>query len=74
MEEDVVVSVAPMLQRVADWPQSLTSEFSEDELASIRLHARSGRPAGSADFLDQLQGLTGRKLTKGKPGRKSCIK
>ena len=74
MEDDAVVSVDPMLQRVAHWSQYIAREASKGELASIRLHGRTGRPAGSEEFLAQLQSLTGRDLAKGKPGPKASIK
>lgn len=72
-EDDAVVSVAPTLQRVADWEQYLANEISEGEFERIRKHARSGRPAGDSGFLIQLQALTGRDLGRGKPGPKSTI-
>ena len=73
-EDDAVVSVAPMLQRVADWKVYLSQALNDNELERIRAHGRSGRPAGDGGFVEQLQLLTGKELIRRKPGPKRCIK
>ena len=72
--DDAVVSVTPMLQRVSEWSNYLSQGSSEAELEGIRSHGRSGRPAGADNFLKHLQTLTGKRLEKEKPGRRSSIK
>jgi len=72
-EDDAVVSVTPMLQRVSDWPGYLSQALNESELERLRAHGRSGRPAGDDGFVEQLQLLTGKQLIKRKPGPKRCI-
>ncbi|MEP0202222.1 MAG: hypothetical protein ABJ084_15980 [Halioglobus sp.] len=57
-EDDAVVSVAPMLQRVTDWNRYLLQTLNESELEGIRAHGLSGRPAGDEGFVDKLQLLT----------------
>ena len=72
--DDAVVSVQPMLDRVADWQSYLSTSASDEEAGSIRTCASTGRPAGDEAFVDQLEALTGRKLKKRAPGRKPGIK
>jgi len=70
-KDDALVNVNPMLQRIGDWPKYLQTSDSDSQLATIRKHAKTGRPIGSKDFLSGLEQLTGRSLSKGKPGPKS---
>ena len=72
-EDDAVVSVAPMLQRISDWTGYLSQSQNNNELERIRAHGRSGRPAGDEGFVKHLQLLTGKELIKRKPGPKRCI-
>jgi putative transposase len=60
-----------MLGRISDWASYLKTQGSEQHLDEIRKHARTGRPIGNGDFLKRLEQLTGRRLEKGKPGRKT---
>ena len=69
-EGDGVVSVKPMLDRVADWHGYLAESSDEGMKETIRGHGRTGRPAGSEAFLNHLEALSGRQLTPQKPGRK----
>ena len=72
--DDGVVAVQPMLRRVANWSSYLLDDVNEDDLAKMRKHGSTGRPAGSDQFLDRLQTLTDRSVMRGKPGPKVCIK
>ncbi|MEH6585236.1 MAG: transposase [Halioglobus sp.] len=72
-EDDAVVSVAPMLQRVSDWTAYLSQTQNNDELERIRAHGRSGRPAGDDGFVEHLQFLTGKALIRRKSGPKHRI-
>ena len=67
--DNAVVSVQPMLERVADWGRYLSEAASDEESDIIRRCASTGRPAGDELFVQQLEGLTGRELKKRKPGR-----
>jgi putative transposase len=69
--DDRLVSVAPMLERVSDWREYLAAPELESNLVSIRKHARTGRPLGSEDFLQEIELITGRSLRNKKPGRRS---
>ena len=69
-QDDSVVSVRPLLDRVPDWPVLLASGLSEDERAALRRGERTGRPLGSATFLQALEERLGRPLARRKPGPK----
>ena len=67
--DDALVKVAPLLAIVADWRALLDSALAEEELRDFREHGRTGRPLGSAPFLDRLESLVGRVLRARKGGR-----
>ncbi|MFQ6006854.1 MAG: transposase [Woeseia sp.] len=68
--DDIVVIVEPMLRRVADWSRYLLTEDEGVSRDKIRLHSRTGRPAGSKSFIEHLESITGRRLKKKRPGPK----
>ena len=63
------VTVEPMLQQVSNWPAYVGEEL-QVENTQIRIHGRTGRPAGSHEFINKLETLTGKELKKKKPGPK----
>ena len=67
-EDDLLVRVEPMLQRVKNWDAYLDEDVPESVLKLIRQHGRTGRPVGSEDFVRALERKTGRSLRKRKPG------
>ena len=67
-EDDLLVRVEPMLQRVENWDAYLNEDIPESVLKRIRQHGRTGRPVGSEDFIRTLERKTGRSLRKRKPG------
>jgi len=68
-QDDALVTVAPMLERVADWRQYLGSaELGTDMSDVLSKHARTGRPLGSKGFVAKLERLTGRLLAPRRPG------
>ncbi len=67
--DDKVVKVRPLLDRVADWQAFLDASVDQDTLAALRRHGRTGRPLGSASWLEQLEASTGRRLAPAPPGR-----
>lgn len=69
--DDLLVTVRPMLDRIADWTHYLQADAGSSELDAIRQHARTGRPLGGNAFVRHLEKLTGRRLRKGRPGRRS---
>lgn len=66
-QDDDVVTVGPLLERYEAWADYLGQvEVTEEE--HLRSHERTGRPLGDAEFVARLEGLTGRRLAKRKPG------
>ena len=70
-EDDTLVSVSPMLDRVSDWREYLGSDENIDMQQRIREYTRTGRPGGTNFFLNKLERQTRRTLRKGKPGPRS---
>lgn len=68
--DDKVVTVRPMLERVRSWNDYLFLEQEGVELVNISQRSRTGRPAGSIGFIENLEQITGRCLKKKKPGPK----
>jgi putative transposase len=58
-----------MLATVGDWRGFLNSAIREEELQDLRDHGRTGRPLGSATFLERLEVMVGRILRPQKGGR-----
>jgi len=67
---DQLVTVAPLLKIVDDWRLFLSGTLEEEQLKSIRMHERTGRPLGGEQFFTQLESTCGRYLKRGKPGPK----
>ena len=69
-QDDRLVKVRPMLDRVSDWSAYLSDERIEEH-EQIERHTRTGRPLGSAAFVEHLEALTGQSLAPKRPGRKA---
>ncbi len=67
--DDDLVTVAPLLERIADWPAYLAAGLTDDERERLRQHERTGRPLGAATLIEALESQLGRRLTKRKAGR-----
>jgi putative transposase len=67
---DGLVTVEPLLDRAGDWPGFLASGPTQADYDAIRRGERTGRPLGSAQFIESLETRLGRVLTPQKPGRK----
>ena len=67
---DSLVTVQPMLRLCRNWSAYLENSVDAECADRIRLHTRTGRPAGSELFLEHLETITGRNLKKLKPGPK----
>ncbi len=68
--DDVLVKVKPMLSRVSDWREYLSTEQESTDMEILRRHMRSGRPLGSPEFVETLEASSGRVLVPGKRGPK----
>ncbi|MEW6139675.1 MAG: hypothetical protein AB1733_15710 [Thermodesulfobacteriota bacterium] len=67
-EHDPLVTDRTLLGLVKDWERLLLSS-DEGLLSSLRKRTRTGRPAGDVGFAPQVETITGRDLSKRKPGR-----
>ena len=59
--DDTLVSVKPMLDMVDSWDKYLEIEDSAG-YDRLRKHEKTGRPLGTAAFIEKLEVITGRKL------------
>jgi len=66
-----VFKARPLLDIVGSWRDFLGAGLTEKELAELRGHENTGRPAGSENFIKELENRLGRQLQKGKPGPKT---
>ena len=71
--DDNLVAVKPMLDRVPDWSAYLSSTSQNDTIELIRQHNRTGRPLGSAEFIQALEQQTGKTLAPKRPGPKPSL-
>ena len=69
-EDDGLVRVKPLLDRVDDWKDFVRTHEDETEREALRQHERTGRPLGSEAFMAKVERITGRPLRKQKPGPK----
>ncbi len=69
-EDDLLVKVEPMLDRIDDWAAYLTKNTDTHDTI-LELHTRTGRPLGDEQFVSRLESLTGRILARKRPGRKA---
>lgn len=67
-QNDELVRVEPLLERVLNWQSLLSEQLFEDQLEEIRKHERTGRPLGSESFVISLEEIVGRILRRQKPG------
>lgn len=69
-EDDELVRVAPLLERVPDWRAYLAEPPDDDAVEAIRMGTRTGRPFGAAAFVRRLERRFDRTFVRGKPGPK----
>jgi len=67
-DDDGLVDVEPMLQRVSDWHTYLSESSPAELIKSIRENVTSGRPAGNEAFVSMTEEMSGKYLRKRKPG------
>ena len=69
-QDDQLVKVSPMLERVSNWQTYLESDLDDAIINALQLHTRTGRPLGDDAFVDILELKLGKALRPLKPGRK----
>ena len=67
---DGLVDVAPVLERVENYPGFLAEGVKQETIEQMMHHARTGRVLGDTSFLHELEFATGYSFTKRKRGRK----
>lgn len=67
-KDDELVRVRPLLELIPDWRHYLAERDADTLPDRIQLHARTGRPLGSLDFVKQLEVRLRRRLRPRKPG------
>ncbi|NQU21133.1 MAG: transposase, partial [Candidatus Nealsonbacteria bacterium] len=67
--DDRLLTAAPLLKMIPDWPRFLGSAVDPQEQELLRSHERTGRPLGSKRFVSKLERLLGRPLHPRKGGR-----
>jgi putative transposase len=68
--DDLLAQVAPLRDRVDDWPAFLAQGLDDDARDAIRRGERTGRPLGSDAFIAEIEARSGRTLARQRPGPK----
>lgn len=69
-KDDMLVQVESMLSAIGDWEGYLALDIVEEENALMKRHERTGRPLGSAGFIERLEQQLDRVLRPRKRGPK----
>jgi putative transposase len=69
-EDDGLVSVRLVLDRVADFATLIAGTADDTGFAALRAAEQTGRPVGTADFIAGLERILGRPIAWRAPGRK----
>jgi putative transposase len=69
-DDDGLVVVRPVLERVAWFAELIDSEADDPAFAAIRAAEATGRPLGTKDFVSDLERRLGRPIARRAPGRK----
>ena len=72
-EDDRLVTVTPMLERIGDFAAFLGGEEDQQATRALRMAETTGRPVGRAEWIEQLEQRSGRSLARRKPGPKPRI-
>ena len=72
-EDDALVSVRPVLDRVERFADLLQDSADDAAFRALRASEGSGRPLGNADFIAGLERLLGRRIARRAPGRKPRV-
>jgi putative transposase len=69
-EDDMLVEVAPLLERYGCFATFLGGEEDQQATRALRASEINGRPAGSLEWIAELEAVSGRSLAPRKRGRK----
>jgi len=65
---DPLVKEKTLPALAGNWREFLSGS-DEKEMDALRMATRTGRPAGTEEFLAELSNITGKKVMRGRPGR-----
>jgi putative transposase len=68
--DDGLVTVGPMLDRVKDFAALIADQADDAGFAALRAAEHTGRPLGTQDFIEGLERVLGRRVARRAPGRK----
>mgnify|MGYP000855548771 CR=1 FL=1 len=75
IKKDILVKSKNLYGFVKDWRAYLNERYEgKDDIDNVRKATKTGRPAGSHDFVQKIEKLTGRLLQRQKPGPKKKYK
>ncbi len=69
-KDDGLVSVRPVLDRVADFAALIAGRADDAGFAALRAAEQTSRPLGTPDFIAGLERILGRPIARRAPGRK----
>ena len=69
--EDGIIEKSPLTEEVRDWVSFINHVDHEETIMRLKRSLATGRPIGDEAFIKRLENMTGRQLTKRKPGRKA---
>jgi putative transposase len=67
--DDALVTVRPVLERIPHLKE-LLEVARDDDFSDLRRAESAGRPLGTAEFVDALESVLGRRIARRAPGRK----
>ena len=73
-KDDGLVMVKPVLDRVRDFAALIADQGNDASFAALRAAEQTGRPLGTADFIEGLERILGRPVARRAPGRKPAQK
>ena len=73
-EDDGLVTVRPVLDRVESFASLIETEADDPAFTALRAAETTGRPLGAADFVADLERRLGRPIARRAPGRKPGVR
>lgn len=71
--DDGLVSVGPVLERVADFAGLIAGDDDATAVGRLRTAETTGRPVGTAEFVADMELRLGRPIARRAPGRKPNV-
>ena len=69
-KDDGLVAAKPVLDRVGDFARLIADRDNDSAFAALRAAEQTGRPLGTAEFIEGLERVLGRRIARRAPGRK----